>query len=65
MLIFLQAPRASLKNNKRYELEYDEELEEDVLEYIIDVTMNIYDSEFERDTDNCESCEYYGSVCKG
>ena len=55
----------SLKNNKRYEREYDEELEEDVLDYIHEITKVIHDNDFMRVTDNCATCEYFGSVCKG
>ena len=55
----------SIKNNERYERSYDEDLEEDVLEYIDEVTKVIHDNDFARDTDNCEACEYYGGVCKG
>lgn len=55
----------SLKNNKRYELRYEEELEEDALDYLGDITKSIHDNNFVRDTDNCETCEYYGNVCKG
>ena len=55
----------SLNNNKRYEQAYDEELEEDVLDYLGDITKVIHDKGFIRDTGNCETCEYYGSVCKG
>lgn len=62
---FNKAYLHSLKNNERYEQEYDEELEEDVLDYLGEVTRVIHDNSFVRDTDNCESCEYYGSVCKG
>lgn len=62
---FNKAYLHSLKNNKRYEQEYDEELEEDVLDYIGDVTKLIHDNDFSRDIDNCASCEYFGSVCKG
>ena len=55
----------SLKNNKRYEMEYDEEMEEDALDYLGDITKIIHDNNFTRETANCESCEYFGSVCKG
>lgn len=55
----------SLKNNKRYEKLYDEELEEDIIELIDDFTRIIHDNSFERDNEYCEACEYYGSVCKG
>lgn len=55
----------SLKNNKRYEHDYDDDLEEGVLDFIGDVTQIIHDNAFVRDTDNCETCEYYGGVCKG
>ena len=55
----------SLKNNERYEQVFDEELEEDALDYLGEITKDIHDNAFVRDTDNCESCEYYGSVCKG
>ena len=49
----------------RKEQEYYEELEEDVLDYLGYITKVIHDSAFVRDTDYCENCEYYGSVCKG
>lgn len=55
----------SIKNNKRYEQIYEEDLEEDVLDYLGDATRVIHDNDYMRNTDNCESCEYYGSVCKG
>lgn len=55
----------SLKNNKRYEKSYDEELEDEIVEYIDDFTRTIYDNSFERDDEYCDTCEYYGSVCKG
>lgn len=55
----------SLKNNKRYEREYDEESEEDARDYLSEVTRVIHDNDFRRDTDNCDTCEYFGSVCKG
>ena len=55
----------SLKNNKRYEQIYDEELEEDVVDFIEDAMRVIHNNEFVRNTDNCETCEYYGNACKG
>ncbi|MEE3491129.1 MAG: ATP-dependent helicase, partial [Methanobrevibacter sp.] len=46
----------SLKNNKRYEQIYDEELEEDVVDFIEDAMRVIHNKEFVRNTDNCETC---------
>ena len=54
----------SLKNNKRYEKVYSEEDEEDVLDYMEDVTRQIYEKKYNRRGD-CENCEYFNSVCKG
>lgn len=55
----------SLKNNYRHEYDYDEESEEEVLEYIDEFTKAIHDNVFDKFRDNCETCEYYGNVCRG
>lgn len=55
----------SLENNKCHEIEFDENMEVYVLEYLEEFTKSIYDNEFIKIRDNCSNCEYYGSVCKG
>lgn len=55
----------SLENNERHEIEYDENMESYVLEYLDEFTKLIHDNHFEKFRDYCENCEYYGNVCKG
>ena len=54
----------SLKNNKRHEKVYNEELEEGAIEIMDYIIEQIYKNEFSRDG-KCENCEYFNSVCKG
>lgn len=54
----------SLENNKRYEVNYDENSKNQVLEYLDISTEQIHENIFKK-VDNCSTCEYYGNVCTG
>ena len=55
----------SLENNKRYELDYTEDMEMSVLQYLDICTSQINENEFIKDSNHCDNCEYYGNVCRG
>ena len=62
----LTAIRKSLVEQlEGFRSEYDGSQDYDLFLRIEDITKNIHDNDFTRDTENCETCEYFGSVCKG